>query len=437
MSPKWTWDWAYQLYIDSYLQQVTDGKIKKLMIFIPPRHGKSEKVTVRYSAYRIERDPSFRVITGACSQKLASKFSRKTRRIVTSRLKLNIHAVDNWETPDEGGFLAVGVGTAVAGHGANLIHIDDPIPNRKKAESVAYRDAVWDWYCDDITTRLEPGGAIILTNTRWHEDDLAGRILASEDGPNWTVISLPAEAEINDVLGRELGEPLCPERYGVELLAERKRVLGSYGYNALFQQRPAPIEGNIIKKEWIRYWDKLPDCETFIQSWDMAFKDGEKNSFVVGQVWGQCGNDCYLIEQRRGHWSFTETQREVRLLSNQYPQAWIKLVEDKANGPAIINSLNAEVGGLVPVSVSGSKEARLQAVSPMFESANVFLPRAHWVDEYIRELCDFPNAANDDQADATSQALDRLNTVLTAAGASASVPDSWAAYGADRDSIWG
>lgn len=438
VSPRWTWDWKYQLYIDSVLQDVTDGKIKKLMMFWPPRHGKSEKVTVRYSAYRIEKDPSFRVIIGAYNQTLASKFSRKARRIVSSRLGLEINAVDNWETPQEGGVLAVGVGSGATGHGANLIHIDDPVKNRQEAESPTYRERVWDWYREDITTRLEPGGAIILTMTRWHEDDLAGRILSSEDAPNWVVIKLPAEAEVNDILGREVGEPLCPERYGTEALEERKRVLGSYGYNALFQQRPAPIEGNIIKKEWIRYWDVLPaHFDVFIQSWDMAFKDGEKNSFVVGQVWGKSGNDCYLIEQRRGHWNFTETQSEVKKLSKQYSQAWTKLVEDKANGPAIINSLNSEVGGLVPVSVSGSKEARLQAVSPMFESANVFLPRAHWIDAYISELCDFPNAANDDQVDATSQALERLNGGVNAAGATATVPDSWGAYGADRNSIWG
>jgi len=413
VTPAWTWNWPHQRHIQAALEAVTRGELTRLMVFCPPRHGKSEMGTVRYPAYRLECEPATPIIIGAYNQTLADRFSRKCRRIVAGRIGVSTERSDvsDWETLAGGGVRAVGVGAGVTGHGGKLILIDDPVKSREEAESPTYRQRVWDWYTDDLYTRLEPGGAIILTMTRWHEDDLAGRILASDDAPNWTVISLPAEAEANDPLGRADGEPLCPDRFDSEALADIRRVLGSQSYNALYQQRPAPAEGGIIKRTWIMRYDRPPErFDQVIASWDMAFKDRTDSSYVVGQVWGRIGADCYLLDQVRERLDFPATQKAVIRLAAQWPQARKKLVEDKANGPAIIASLRHVVQGLVPVSVSGSKQARLEAVSPLFEAGNVWVPQsAPWVGDWIEELATFPNASNDDQVDACSQALEHVS----------------------------
>ena len=178
VTPTWEWRWRHLVYIRTYLDRVTRGDLKRLMLFVPPRHGKSEQTTIRYPTWRLERDPTLRVIVGAYNQILANKFSRKARRIAVQRLDLSAErvAVEDWETAQGGGFRVVGVGGGITGQGGDLIIIDDPVKNREEANSQAYRDRVWEWYTDDLYTRLEPGGAIILIMTRWHEDDLAGRI---------------------------------------------------------------------------------------------------------------------------------------------------------------------------------------------------------------------------------------------------------------------
>jgi predicted phage terminase large subunit-like protein len=415
ITPGFTWDWPYLQLIDKHLDRITSGELRRLMLFLPPRHGKSEKVTIRYPVWRLAQDPTLRVIIGAYNQTLAERFSRKARGIAKRaglRLSEERATAADWETTEGGGIRAVGVGSGVTGHGANAIIIDDPVKSRQEAESRAYRDRVYDWYTDDLYTRLEPNAALILIQTRWHEDDLAGRILASDDGPNWTVISLPAEAEENDPLGREIGEPLCPERYDTDALADRRRVLGSYGYNALYQQRPSPPEGGIIRREWIRHYPVRPErLDVVLQSWDMAFKASDDSSYVVGQLWGRSGANCYLLDQVRAHLDFPATVRAVQEFSERYPAASLKLVEDKANGTAVIATLRDRLNGLVPVKADVSKEARASAVSWLFEAGNVWLPSpqaAPWINDYIDELTSFPNAAHDDQVDATTQALARL-----------------------------
>ncbi len=415
VSPQWQWDWPHLVYIRGQLERVTSGEIDRLMIFVPPRHGKSEMVTIRYPVWRLEREPGLRVIVGAYNQVLANKFSRKSRRIAEARFPLSPErqAVEDWETPDGGGLRAVGVGSGITGQGGHLIVIDDPVKSRDEAESETYRERVWEWYKDDLYTRLEPGGAIVLIQTRWHEDDLAGRILASEDGSSWTVVSLPAEAEEGDPLGRAAGEALCPERYDLDALARIKIVLGSYSYEALYQQRPSPPQGGMLKRSWWRFYRALPDhFEEAIQSWDMAFKDTAVSNYVVGQVWGRRGAEKYLLDQVRDRMDFPATVQAVKTLSAKWPKARAKLVEDKANGPAVIATLRRELSGLIAVEPEGGKVARVAAVSPEIEAGNIYLPDpsiAPWIHDFIEECAAFPNGANDDQVDAMSQALVRLS----------------------------
>lgn len=295
----------------------------------------------------------------------------------------------------------------------NCLIIDDPLKDRAEADSATIRQKVWDWYTSTLYTRLAPGGGIILIQTRWHTDDLAGRLLeaaANGEGDQWRVVNFPAIAE-TDEPHRKRGEALHPERYPLEQLLKIKAAIGTRDWEALYQQHPTPDGGTIFKKEWLKFWlpkDLPSSFQGIVLSWDMTFKEGDSNDFVVGQAWGRKGGDFFLLDQVRGRWGFTETMEQFKALAARYPQAGRKLVEDKANGPAVIDSLKHHISGIVPVEPDGSKVARAHAVTALFEAGNVYIPDPSlfpWVREYITELTQFPSVAHDDQVDSTTQAL--------------------------------
>ncbi len=409
VTPSFNWNWRHLKFIRKELNLITSKEIKKLMLFMPPRHGKSEQVTVRYAGWFLENDPSQRVILGAYNSTLAEKFSRKIRRIVQSRIELNKErkSVAEWETQAEGGLRAAGVGVGVTGMGANLIIIDDPVKNREEANSEAYREKTWSWYCDDLYTRLEPNASIILIQTRWHEDDLAGRILASEDGPNWRVINLPAIAELNDPLGRLEGEALCPERYDLKALAEIKLVMGA-SFQALYQQRPSAIEGEIFLREWWQFYRDVPYLEKVVQSWDTAFKDKQENDYSVCTTWGIAKNAFYLLHVWKGKVQFPELKNVSKLLADNFKPDEI-LIEDKASGQSLIQELNRETRYAIrAIKVDRDKIARANASTPIISAGKVFLPEnSTWFGtntlDFIDTLASFPNAAHDDEVDSTTQ----------------------------------
>lgn len=254
----WVWDKPFQHLLYDQLNRLTRGEVRRFMVSLPIRHSKSETVTVRYSAWRIERDPSTRIIVGAYSHDHAVRFSRKIRRLVRDRgVKLNpeVQKQDEWETLEGGGVRAAGVGGGVTGLGADLIVIDDPIKSRAEADSAVYRENTWEWYKDDLWTRQEPGCSIILIMSRWHEDDLSGRLIQTqkEGGEVWEHLHIPALAEEDDLLGRQPGQALWPERYDEVALKNSLRVLGKSFY-ALYQGRPQPAEGSMFRREWFRYF---------------------------------------------------------------------------------------------------------------------------------------------------------------------------------------
>ncbi len=415
VSPRWQWEWPHLVYAREQIIEALRKPNARIMLFWPPQHGKSELVTVRLPVYWLEQDPRRRVGIGAYSQNYANTMSRKARRVALERLdldrgQLGKTGVEEWATVQGGTFKAVGVGAGITGNPLDGFIIDDPIKDRPQAESQVYRDRCWEWYTDAVLTRLQEGAPLILILTRWHEDDLAGRILQSESGSNWTVVKLPALAEADDPLGRAEGEPLCPARFSLEYLLGRRAELGAYSFGSLYQQRPSPAEGGVIKRAWLQYYTELPKTfDKLIMSWDMSFKDRTDSDWVVGQVWGVVGADFYLVTQVRGHWDFPETVKQVLSLIERYPTAAPRLIEDKANGTAVIQSLRRKVNRLVAVTPRESKQARLEAVSDFFEAGNVWLPQnAPWIEDYVEELAAFPNAAHDDQADSTSQALARF-----------------------------
>lgn len=389
--------------------------------------------TIRYPVYRLECDPEMRVIIGAYNQTLANKFSRRARSIAKSRIALSDerNAAEEWETIAGGGLRAVGVGGGITGQGGNLIIIDDPVKNREEAESEVYRERVYDWYTDDLYTRLEPDGAIILIMTRWHGDDLAGRIMASEKAANWTVINLPAEAESGDPLGRVEGEALCPERFDLTALNDLRVTLGR-SYFALYQQRPQPREGGMFKIEHFKLVDEVPRLARRVRWWDKAATEGDGN-YTVGLLLAESDGIYYVEDVVRGQWDSATRDAKIKATAESdrlkyAPRTIVETLDGekevigsnpvsywgpqdpgaagKSDAAAFIRLLSGYNVHCEPE--SGSKELRADPFAAQCQAGNVRVKRADWTSKYISELCEFPSGKYDDQVDASSGAFNKL-----------------------------
>lgn len=413
----------HTLFMCQKLQAVERGEIKRLMIFMPPRHSKSQTVSETFPSWYLGRNPDRRVMLISYGDQLAKMFGRKNRQkieefgsdIFNQRIDKFDASVNAWSLDGRtGGMLSQGIEASLTGHGASLLIIDDPIRNREVASSKTQRDKIYDEYKSSIMTRLTGDGRVILIQTRWHEDDLAGAILANE--PNkWDVVSLPAFADESDPLGRAQGEPLWAENgFDAKWLEETKASIGNLAFASLYQQRPTPDEGNIIRRHWLKYYDTVPaKFEEQVISLDASFKGNEDSDYCAFTVWGRIGAEKYLLDIVREKLNFPQTILVLKQLIAKYPRAASKLIEDKANGSAIIDFLKREISGIIPVTPKESKVARLFAVSPQFEAGNVFLPNEKLcplIFDYANELTTFPNSKHDDMADSTSQALNYLES---------------------------
>ena len=442
--------------IDAALVEVANTPDGRLIITMPPQEGKSTRVAGDFPTWWLTQDADARIVVASYAQGLATRNGRAIRNRVVGNPDLGLTiapdngAVHEWTLAGhQGGVLSVGVGGGLTGRPADLLIIDDPIKDRAEADSETFRQRVWDWWTDVASTRLAPGAPVVVILTRWHEDDLAGRLLAAEDGHLWTVLNIPAQADHRpelgetDALHREVGEYLQSARGRTEAQwAAIKVRSGARTWASLYQGRPAPAEGILFKRDgWSRYdtaqafqrddgtwWVPTSAGDELCQSWDLAFKDTKSSDYVVGQVWLRRGVHAYLLHQVRRRMSFVDTLAAVKSMSAQWPQAIAKYVEDKANGPAVINMLSRSVPGLIPVEPEGGKEARAAAISPFVEARNVHLPASElypWVDELVEEAAAFPSGAHDDQVDALTQALNRLllNPLFSDADAE---EDDWA-----------
>lgn len=432
--------------IDESLVWAANTPRARLIISVPPQEGKSTRAARTFPIWVLRRNPGCRIIIASAVADLARKHGRWIRNRIVENPWLGIEpaygnsAVDDWTLEgNQGGVKAVGVGGAINGNPADLLIIDDPVKDRADADSLHMREMLWDWWLDNARTRLAPTASVVVIMTRWHEDDFTGRLTAAPDGGIWRILNIPAQADHDpargqtDPLGREPGQYLVSARgRTVEEWEAIKAGQGARGWNALYQGHPAPTEGGILKRHlWQEYTQPLwledngvrraVGFDQVLASWDMTFKDTQGSDYVVGQVWGRRGAQVFLLDQVRGRWDFPETCRQVRQLAARWPDALLKLVEDKANGPAVLAQLRATVPGLVAEQVTEGKIARANAVSPIQEGRQAFLPSpelAPWVGDFIEEAAAFPNGRHDDQVDAFSQALKRLIvTPLLASGA--------------------
>jgi predicted phage terminase large subunit-like protein len=412
-----------------FLADVIAKRSPRLILTAPPQHGKSELISRRLPAFALGRNPDLRIIATSYSADRAFDFSADVQRIMDSDIYNGIfpktRIVGQFEKQGKakrsaglfevvgyrGRYRAAGIGGGITGEPADILIIDDPIKDFAEALSDTIRESVYNWLTSVALTRLQEGGGAILMATRWHQDDPIGRLLHRQPG-RWKLINFRAIAEEDEPPHRLMGAPLSAERFSLQTLLDIRDggAMSSYQWNALYQQRPSPIGGGIFKRDdWRFYRQPHETFDDIIQSWDCAFKDKSTSDFVVGQVWGVKGADKFLLDQVRGHLSFAATVNAIRSLSAKWPKAHMKLVEDKANGTAVIETLQHEISGIIAVEPDGGKEARAHAVSSDVEAHNVYLPEgAAWVSEFIEECAAFPASAHDDQVDAMTQALLRL-----------------------------
>jgi predicted phage terminase large subunit-like protein len=430
--------------VDEAIVETINTSDGRLIITMAPQEGKSTRVAKDTPIWLLEDRPELRIVTASYNQKLANRNGRAIRDTITANPDLGMRiasdngAASEWQLAGHrGGVLSVGIGAGLTGRPADVLIIDDPIKDRKEADSITFRDSRWDWWTDVGSTRLAPGAPVIVILTRWHTDDLAGRLLAAADGHIWRVLNIPAQADHRpekgetDVLGRQPGEFMVSARRDERTKQPRtnaqweaiKLRSGSRTWASLYQGSPTRQAGAILKRDKWKYFPEplwfvrddgahiVPDCDEMIQSWDLTFKDTTDSDFVVGQVWMRRGPNAYLLHQVRRRMDFVESGQALKDMTAAWPQALLKLVEDKANGPAVIASLSATISGIVPEDPQGSKEARAHAISPFQEAGNLWLPDpqlAPWVGGFVDECADFPNSANDDQVDTTTQAVNRL-----------------------------
>lgn len=423
----------------------------RLIVTLPPRHGKSEHSSHYAPVWYLDQFPERRFTIVSYGAEFSQSFGVKVRDTIeqnpgdlTVRIRPGSRSRSNMLTTRGGGLYAIGVGGQLTGRGTHGLGIDDVHKDWEQANSIIWRDKVWNWYTSTARTRLdpvkrgEPRPFVVISLTRWHEDDIVGRLIEAqgtiEDGGLWEVIRLPAIAEDDDPIGREPGEALWPEAYPLEgeggLLQTREEV-GEFVWGSLYQQHPSSPAGTILLRKWWKFYEVEPralDLDAQYMSWDMTFDDTENSDFVVGQVWGIKGANRFLLDQVRDRMSFTDTIAAIVDMTVKWPRALAKYVEKSANGPAVINTLQSSIPGLIPITAEGSKESRAHAVSPYVQAGNVYLPSPNIAAgtltpgqilaldapyrgvntvtvDFIRECAAFPKGPQDDQVDAFTQAM--------------------------------
>lgn len=416
--------------LDLFIADMEAGKRPILVLQAPPQHGKSEIVSRKLPAFILGRFADWRVGAASYSDELANAMAQDVRRNLASdehkrlfpqpieKRRYDVNRTGEFTAPGgAGGYIGVGVGAGLTGRPVDIGIIDDPVKNEKEALSPTVKEGHWNWYQTVFTTRLSENSGQIVMATSWAEDDLPGRICTHFKGdPRLTILRFPA-INLPDEVGYNPQLPegaLVPELKSLEFLREVKSLFSDYWWAAMYQQNPRPLGGNVFKEDGLRYYlpkDLPGKFDKVLASWDCTFKDTDGTDFVVGQVWGKAGANSYLLAQIRARMSFTKTVSEVVKLRNEWPKIREILIEDKANGPAVIDTLKGSVHGIIPIEPDGSKLARAHAVTSYWEAGNVWLPHpdvAPWVKDLVGELTSFPASANDDQVDALTQALRRL-----------------------------
>ena len=404
------------------MEQIASGKLKRLIINMPPRHTKSEFASYLFPAWMIGRNPSMKIIQATHTTELAVNFGRKVKNLLETdeykeifddtKLSADSKASGRWDTKSGGMYYAVGVGSNLAGRGGDLIIIDDPHSEQTAMSASGFENA-WEWYTAGPRQRFQPGGAIVLVQTRWSEKDMTGQLVRSmaKDpmADQWEVVELPA------ILPS--GEPCWPQYWSRDELERVKASVPAYQWNAQYQQDPTAEELSILKREWWKVWkkDEVPDLQYVIQSYDTAYSKRETADFSAITTWGvfhpeEIGGppSLILLDAKKGRWDFPEL-KDVAYEQYRFWEPETVIVEAKASGLPLTHELR-QMG--IPVvnftpSKGNDKLARVHSISPLFEAGMVWAPDETWAEEVIEECAAFPNGQYDDLVDSTTQALMR------------------------------
>lgn len=392
------------------LESVARGDIKRLMINMPPRHGKSELASRRFPAWLLGIRPECELVVASYNQEKASEFGYEVRGIVRDpeytavfpnvALMDDSKAAHRWNTNAGGSFRAVGIGTALTGRGADVLLIDDPIKDDEEADSQLRRDRIWSWYQTVGYTRLSPGGSIVLIQTRWHEDDLTGRLIEEQarGGDQWEILELPAILDT--------GEALWPDRYPLDVLHQYKRVMTPRYWSALYQQRPAPDEGAFFKRDWFRWYDDEPKHLRVYGASDYAVTDngGDYTAHVVVGIDPE--DNVYVLDVWRGQTtSDVWVQSFIDIVREKKPLLWAEEQGQiiKSIGPFIDKRMREErvFCRREQVTSASDKPTRSRSIQARASMGRVYLPsKAPWLADFLAELTMFPAGKHDDQVDA-------------------------------------
>jgi predicted phage terminase large subunit-like protein len=411
--------------IAAALDRVVSGKCKRLMIAMPPRHGKSQMGSYLFPAYLMGKLPQSKLIVGSHTAELAQRFGRMIRNLVEdekygelfpdTKLSADSKAAGRWNTRQGGEAFFIGKGGAMTGRGGDIIVLDD-ILDEQDAVSETAMENTWEWYTSGPRQRLQPNGAIIIINTRWKTDDLSGRLLRQQGqlkSDQWEILEFPA------ILPS--GNPLWPEYWQLEELEKVKMSIGIKKWNAQWQQQPTNDEGAILKREWWRKWkyDEPPECEYILQTLDTAYSKKETADFSVIATWGvfypgsDSGPNLILLSVTKGRWDFPELKR-IAKREYQYWQPDNVLIEAKATGTSLQQELRKMGIPVTMYSPGGRRQgqdkvSRANAVAPLLESGMVWYPEdEEFAQDLVEECAAFPNGAHDDQVDVMVMALMRF-----------------------------
>jgi predicted phage terminase large subunit-like protein len=410
----------HKIYAEK-LQAVADGKIKRLIINMPPRHTKSEFASYLFPTWLMGRDPTKKIIQATHTAELAVGFGRKVKNLIENedfqdifpdvKLAVDAKASGRWSTNAGGEYYAVGVGGALAGRGADLAIIDDPVSEQDALSSTAL-DTIYEWYTSGPRQRLQPGGSIIIVMTRWSIRDLTAKVLAkqSEKGADkWEIVEFPAIMPS--------GKSLWPEYWKLEELEGVKASIPVGKWNAQYMQNPTAEEGAIIKREWWQKWEKEdpPECNYIIQSYDTAFSKSDRADYSAVTTWGifteseSNEEHIMLLDAVKGRWEFPQLKEEANELYKLYDPDMV-LIEQKGSGMPLTQELRRMGIPVTPFTPSrgADKFTRMHSCAPVFESGMVWCPETNFADEVMEECASFPNGEHDDLADSMTQAILRF-----------------------------
>ena len=407
--------------ISQKLERVANGDLKRLIINMPPRHTKSEFASFLFPAWMMGKNPRMKIIQATHTTELAVNFGRKTKNLIDSddykevfpnvKLAADSKASGRWDTSNGGMYYAVGVGSNLAGRGGDLVIIDDPHSEQTAMSNNGFDDA-WEWYTGGPRQRLQPGGSIVLVQTRWSEKDMTGQLVRSmaKDplADQWEIVELPALFEDD--------KPCWPEYWSFDDLSAVRASIPPSKWNAQYQQNPTGDENAIIRREWWKKWERkvVPNLQYVIQSYDTAFSKRETSDFSAITTWGvfypeESGTPgLILLDSQKGRWDFPEL-KEVALDQYKYWDPDTVIVEAKASGMPLtheLRNMGIPVVNFTP-SKGNDKVTRVHSVSPLFEAGMVWAPDETFADELIEEVAAFPNGEYDDLVDSMTQALMR------------------------------